>query len=647
MNYLFDHINDLFDIDKMLNRLNNYVNNFNLSNKKFINCNDYNKCLKNIATYIYVINGYNMLIDICPYLTNNKNIINKWKNIHKQICQKIYLLYGDKEIYDYLTNLCKNFDNDTTNNNIIFAKLLIYSFQSYGILHKSDLTNLKNSIYSLKNEISKNISVNNNVNLMRNNVNSIYNLYLQKHNLFIQDNNLKNIYNENYNVILDMVVSNVNMFNTIVKTYFNIDIMQYDNIINLINKKKQIQLFELKNALCIIFDIISNKLNISFNKINIHNDEAWNNDITIYELKDNDNVIGHLYFDLYSKSSGIQCLKKSNLSSNNSGVFNSHNQKINNSNYTNILSMPFQYKITSNEKAYLSKAIIFANFSNETSLISFNDIINLVHNIGHAIQHLFSEPIYDVVYHNKNKEIIPMILEYVFVFSNIFKNNIQDNNLYNDLKKTFFIEIAIKILTYCSWSIFEKIIYSNDTFNVLIKNNINETKEHKYQVLNNIYLNIHNKIIKNMNYEEMHYNFIKYISNNSNDNIFTNILNYTYSFIIYKYLLSENIKTDLFKQIDNISIEQFISDNINLKSSLNTYFNMINDIFKLNNNNTKSDEFNDIEFNINEDTLLSNFDNSKNNNVIYEDDDNKTLTTKNIKIKINNKILKNENMFII
>ncbi|QKF93687.1 peptidase M3A/M3B [Fadolivirus algeromassiliense] len=257
------------------------------------------------------------------------------------------------------------------------------------------------------------------------------------------------------------------------------------DIAYLINKWKQEygindnmirEYFDLNNTINNIFSIYTKLFDIKFNKIN--NSNIWNSDVITYSILNpqNDNIIGYLYLDFYvrqGKYKQIRC-----------------------------------FSLQQGTLTQLPINALIASFNKNNTLITFQDMISLYHEMGHVIHNIFGRTKYalfsGVNVENDFIETPAQLLDFMCWEKNVIQTismhhnnkNILPDEIINKIVKIKNLDIGLYYKKHITIALFDQLLYSSDNFinsceNFLKSGNKNELKK----LLSELYKNLHNEIM--------------------------------------------------------------------------------------------------------------------------------------------------------
>jgi Zn-dependent oligopeptidase len=244
-----------------------------------------------------------------------------------------------------------------------------------------------------------------------------------------------------------------------------------------INENSLKEYFELHHTIDQIFKLYEKIFNIKFIKSN--NNNLWHSDIDKYDILQNNNIIGHLCLDMYSrdnkyKQSRCFCLQPA--------TFN---------------QIPFVALLTSFQK------------ENGITLLTFQDVITIFHEMAHVIHHIIGKTKHSI-FSGVNVEIDfvetpAQILDSLCFEKNIIKQlskhyksgNKLDDNIINKIIKLKNLDIALYYKKHILIALFDQIIYSSQKFIDTCENYLKNSKSNELEnLMSNLYLQLHDEIMK-------------------------------------------------------------------------------------------------------------------------------------------------------
>lgn len=237
-----------------------------------------------------------------------------------------------------------------------------------------------------------------------------------------------------------------------------------------------------------IFEIYQTLFNIKFVRVN--DCECWQSDVIKYSIINatSDVVLGHLYFDIFSrpgKNKQTRCFSLQPTC-----IYPFENQKYN---------IPIIALVSSFEKQ-------------NPSLLHFHEVISLFHEMGHVMHHIFGKTRY-IIFSGTNVELDfietpAQILDLLCWEKDVIKKLSSHCKTKKELPEIMINKI-IKLknldigLTYkrnILLSLFDQLIYSSDTFvnsceDILKMDNIAQIKK----LLSGLYEKLHNEIMMDNN----------------------------------------------------------------------------------------------------------------------------------------------------
>ncbi|TXH58095.1 MAG: M3 family peptidase, partial [Bacteroidia bacterium] len=283
------------------------------------------------------------------------------------------------------------------------------------------------------------------------------------------------------------------------------------------------QYFPIHNVCEGLFKLIQQLYGINF-RIN-SNIKIWHNSVLTYELIENNQIIGYLYFDLYARN------KKQ------AGAWMNGAQ----SKYIapNINCKPVAY--------------IVCNFAKPTGnipcLLTFDQVQTLFHEVGHALHHLLTNiNHYSIAGINNVEwdavELPSQFMEYFTwneqILQSISKHYLQNepinHDLYSKLLKSRHFQSGMQMLRQLEFAIFDILIHSQTTESYLAEN---------YD-----YLKLLNEVRQEIA-------VVIPPSYNRFPNSFTHIFGGGYASGYYSYKWAEVLATDIFSIFDTATPEQY------------------------------------------------------------------------------------------
>ncbi len=250
--------------------------------------------------------------------------------------------------------------------------------------------------------------------------------------------------------------------------------------------------FEFNNTMNGIFKIYEKLFSITFIKLN--NKNTWHPDVTIYAiLNKTQKLIGHLYLDVFSRDSKYKqtrcfCLKPGTLTG-------------------QLPSVVLMSSIGTIEKT-----------KDNVTLVNFQDVISLFHEMAHVMHHIFGKTKY-AIFNGLNVEVDfvetpAQVLDLLCWEKHVIKQlshhyqtgESLDDTIISKLIKFKNIDVGLHYKKHILVSLFDQMVYSSqqvvDTIEGLLKtgnvDDINTTMSNLYRQLNNEIM-IDNK--KNLKYK--------------------------------------------------------------------------------------------------------------------------------------------------
>jgi hypothetical protein len=273
------------------------------------------KIISILADDTFEFNSFHSLAKLLKLVSPNKEIRLLWDRTYKLLDDCMEKFNIDKELFDKLSNICHD---KLHNNDIFFHGKILQCFNKYGLSSSMNSSKTK-AIQKLLTEINvveekiigtlqmnsysdqpMNNSLSNLVK-MRNQYARLLKLdsYTNfKSNIDIVNlkktlkdliaNSHKTCYDELKTICTDLKCNKISIQ----------DIMSYMNKLN--NKNK----IKLEEALNFIFNVISEKFNLKFVKLE-NAKTVWSKTVTIYDIKYKKEIYGHLYVDLIARPGKI------------------------------------------------------------------------------------------------------------------------------------------------------------------------------------------------------------------------------------------------------------------------------------------------------------------------------------------------------
>ncbi|HMT02237.1 MAG TPA: M3 family metallopeptidase [Burkholderiales bacterium] len=277
--------------------------------------------------------------------------------------------------------------------------------------------------------------------------------------------------------------------------------------------------FQLPVVLCGLFKLIKQLYNIEF-EIN-DTIPKWHKDVQTYTVLKNKKIIGYLYLDLFARNS-----KKSGAWMNSA-----------------------QDKFKHHKAEFLPIAYVVCNFTqplnNQSSLLTFDDVQTLFHEMGHALHHLLTEISHFAISGTNGVEwdaveLPSQFMEYFawnynilsLISKHIDNNNILPLELYNKLLKSRFFQSGLQMLRQLEFAIFDIILHSD------------------FDPDNSDYLELLNSIREKVA-------VIIPPKYNRFPNSFSHIFAGGYAAGYYSYKWAEVLATDIFSEFDDKNLDKY------------------------------------------------------------------------------------------
>ncbi len=277
--------------------------------------------------------------------------------------------------------------------------------------------------------------------------------------------------------------------------------------------------FQLPVVLSGLFKLIKQLYNVEFEINNII--PTWNKDVQTFTVIKNKKIIGYLYLDLFARNS-----KKSGAWMNSA-----------------------QDKFKHHTVEFLPIAYIVCNFTqpitNHPSLLTFDDVQTLFHEMGHALHHLLSEISHFAISGTNGVEwdaveLPSQFMEY-FAWNYNILNSISrhvDNNetlpleLYNKLLSSRFFQSGLQMLRQLEFAIFDIVLHSD----------FDSDNSNYLELLTNIREKV--AVIIPPKYNRF-------------PNSFSHIFAGGYAAGYYSYKWAEVLATDIFSEFDDKSLDKY------------------------------------------------------------------------------------------
>ncbi|ARF09685.1 peptidase [Indivirus ILV1] len=259
-----------------------------------------------------------------------------------------------------------------------------------------------------------------------------------------------------------------------------------------INDNKLKEYFEFNNTISEIFKIYEKLFSITFVKLN--NKNTWHPDVALYAVRNkNQKLIGHLYLDVFSRDSKYKqtrcfCLKPAIL-------------------IGQIPAVVLMSSVGINNKS-----------GNNATLINFQDVISLFHEMAHVMHHIFGKTKY-IIFSGLNVEVDfvetpAQILDLLCWEKNIIRQlshhyqtgECLDDEIINKLVKLKNIDIGLHYKKHILISLFDQMIYSSQQIVDSIEGILKTGKiDEINKIMTNLYKQLNNEImidnIKNQKYK--------------------------------------------------------------------------------------------------------------------------------------------------
>lgn len=235
--------------------------------------------------------------------------------------------------------------------------------------------------------------------------------------------------------------------------------------------------FELDNTIKEIFVIYQQLFNIKFIEIDVQN--LWCDNIVTYAIRYNNEVIGYLHMDLYSRDGKYKqmrcyCLQPSTL-----------------------IQIPIICLVAS-----------LCIFQNDIVLLNFHEVITLFHEIAHVLHHIIGKTKHSIFsgvnVENDFVEVPAQTLDLLCWEKDIIRRLSKhyktgkhlEENIIDKLIKVKNLDIGLHYKKHILIALFDQIVYSSDKFidtceDMIKNNNVDQLKT----FINSLYNQLHNEIM--------------------------------------------------------------------------------------------------------------------------------------------------------
>ena len=217
-------------------------------------------------------------------------------------------------------------------------------------------------------------------------------------------------------------------------------------------------------------------------KIVKKNEILWSDNVELYEVSRNENLIGCFYLDLYKRK--------------------------NKCNVTKCFNLQFPCKL-SNEKYQIPITVFMANFSNITSYFTHKEIAVIFHEFGHIFHQILGQATYNIFSGTNVEydfvEVFGLLYEKFcwneYTLKQIINNpkNISGNDI-NKLIKTRNLTIAIDTRKKLLYSYYDQLVHCSEKFinvcNQFLETSIDKnTKINVHNMMLDVYEQLYNEIM--------------------------------------------------------------------------------------------------------------------------------------------------------
>jgi hypothetical protein len=297
-----------------------------------------------------------------------------------------------------------------------------------------------------------------------------------------------------------------------------------NDIIYYHEKLKSKNKFAPLKVLAIIFELCEQYFNIRFKKITEYQ-SLWCPTVSNYDIYYDNNICGHIYFDLLSRQS------KSVLT-------------------TTYISLSHAYKNDDTQQISYSRGVLIGSYEDlEDPCISYAEVVILFKEIGHAIQNmLLNTTIGTHGINNDFDNIMAQVMEFM-AWDNTYIQKIcndisTSSTLVGHILFTKYIDYGITIKLKCLNALFDHIVHNSPS----IINMINDESEgnEKGDILCNLYKKLYKDImspfsdILNINIVHVNPNILIQETNGNEALLYTNLLNEILSHTVFQAIKKGN-----------------------------------------------------------------------------------------------------------
>lgn len=249
--------------------------------------------------------------------------------------------------------------------------------------------------------------------------------------------------------------------------------------------------FPLDSVITQIFNIYQTLFDIKFEKVN--NTNCWHDQVITYDILSKGEIIGHLYFDIFSRPGKYKQTRCFSLQS----------------------TCWYPYASSKYQIPTIALVTSFDKNNNGLTLLHFHEVVSLFHEIGHVMHHIYGKSKY-IMFSGTNVELDfietpAQVLDLLCWEKHIirqlslhYKTKTQlPDNIIDKLIKLKNLDIGLHYKKHILISLFDQILYSSGTFTGLCEDLLKEGDVVNIKkLLTGIYEQLHDEIMVNTNKDE-------------------------------------------------------------------------------------------------------------------------------------------------